>query len=481
MDYFYDAQVRRYLTQFMRIMSNFSYKDNRGNIIQVPVRYGDMNRQVSQILRKNSENTVPSAPFIACYIKDMQFDTSRIQDPTFVSTANIRERTFDPATGQYLNTQGQNYTVQKMMPTPYLATFAADIWTTNTDQKLQLWEQIAVLFNPSLELQTTDNYIDWTSISVLTLKSQKWSSRAIPQGVNQDIDILNMDFETHVWITAPAKVSQLGIITKIIASTAVNSAGFIANNYGDLNADIAAELESTATPTVVTPGNYDLLVMDNTAQLLTSSAPGDPVDLSSPGANSWLRILDLYPGTFRPGLSQLRLLKPDGNEIVAYISLNPTDEASMSLNFDADTLNSNTLIDNQGLTIDNPSFDSTTARGSINAIIDPETFNPGTPAVGVRYLILENINDVAEYGTPGYSGPVAWKNSDGSDFLAYANSIITWTGTQWKILFNSGDAPDTIYITNAYTGVQYKWDPAHHQWSKSFEGIYPAASWRLVL
>jgi len=215
--------------------------------------------------------------------------------------------------------------------------------------------------------------------------------------------------------------------------------------------------------------------------LLTSSAPGDPVDLSSPGANSWLRILDLYPGTFRPGLSQLRLLKPDGNEIVAYISLNPTDEASMSLNFDADTLNSNTLIDNQGLTIDNPSFDSTTARGSINAIIDPETFNPGTPAVGVRYLILENINDVAEYGTPGYSGPVAWKNSDGSDFLAYANSIITWTGTQWKILFNSGDAPDTIYITNAYTGVQYKWDPAHHQWSKSFEGIYPAASWRLVL
>lgn len=210
MDYFYDGQVRRYLTQFMRIMSNFSYKDAKGQITRIPVRYGDMNRQVGSILKKNSENTIPSAPFIACYIKDLQFDRPRMQDPTFISKVNIRERADDGSAG-YLNTQGSNYTVERMMPTPYLATFAADIWTTNTDQKLQIWEQIAVLFNPSLELQTTDNFIDWTSISVLTLTGQTWSSRAIPQGIEQDIDIMNMSFESHVWITAPAKVKQLGI------------------------------------------------------------------------------------------------------------------------------------------------------------------------------------------------------------------------------------------------------------------------------
>ena len=467
MDFWYDGQVRKYLTQFMRIMSSFSYKDNRGNIIQVPVRYGDMNRQVGNILKKNSENTVPSAPFISCYIKDLQFDSTRIQDPTFVSTVNIRERAFDANTGQYLNQQGQNYTVQRIMPTPYLATFAADIWTTNTEQKLQLWEQLAVLFNPSLELQTTDNYIDWTSISVLTLKNQKWSSRAIPQGLEQDIDILNMDFETHVWITPPAKVSQLGIITKIIASTSLSGGtGSIASDYSNFNADISAALESNAIPIVVTPGEYDLLIMDNIAQLISSSASGDPIDLSTPGYNSWLRILDLYPGTFRPGLSQLRLTKPDGNEVVAYISLNPTDESKMALNIDADTIPSNTIIN---------------GRGTIDAIINPETFNPGTPRTGVRYLTLESINNVPEYGTMGYSGPVAWKNTDGTDFFAYANSIIMWDGTAWSMVFDSTDAPDVTYITNAYTGVQYKWDPTDSQWSKSFEGIYTAASWRLIL
>ena len=65
MEFFYDGQIRRYLTQFMRLMSNFSYKDAKGKIVQVPVRYGDMNRQVAQIQKKNSENTIPSAPFIA--------------------------------------------------------------------------------------------------------------------------------------------------------------------------------------------------------------------------------------------------------------------------------------------------------------------------------------------------------------------------------------------------------------------------------
>ena len=103
MDYFYDGQVRRYLTQFIQIMSNFAYKDAKGQLVRVPVRYGDMTRQVSQILKKNSENTIPSAPFIACYIKDMQYDLTRLQDPTFISKVQIRERAFDEDNNEYLN------------------------------------------------------------------------------------------------------------------------------------------------------------------------------------------------------------------------------------------------------------------------------------------------------------------------------------------------------------------------------------------
>jgi hypothetical protein len=229
-------------------MSNFAYKDSKGQLTQIPVRYGDMTRQVAQILKKNSENTIPSAPFIACYIKDIKFDRPRLQDPSFVSTINVRERDYDDNLKEFVNTQGKNYTVERIMPTPYVITFAADIWTTNTEQKLQLFEQLAVLFTPSLDLQTTDNYLDWTSLSVLELTDQgTWSSRTIPQGVEQDIDILSMVFTSPIWITPPAKVKKLGIITKIISNVFAGAAGEISSLENAYGAEIFGTPDSTIT------------------------------------------------------------------------------------------------------------------------------------------------------------------------------------------------------------------------------------------
>lgn len=446
MDFWYDGQLKRYLTQFIRTMSNFNYKDAKGQLVRIPVRYGDMNRQVAQILRKNSENTIPSAPFIACYIKDIQFDLPRLQDPTFVSKMHIREREFDPQSSTYLSTQGANYTIERLMPSPYQLTLQADIWTTNTDQKMQLWEQIAVLFNPSLEIQTTDNYIDWTSLSVLTLDSQTWSSRAIPQGIEQDIDILTMTFKAPIWITPPAKVKKLGIITKIITDISTLAPGEIESNFGAFNA------MGSGDRVTVTPGDYDLLVLNNTASLVSSHYQyGQKTD-------SWFKILELYPGKFNAGLSQLRLQKSDGNDMVAYISVDPLNDSLMTLNFDADTLPASTQI---------------AGRSTVDAIIDPTTFNPMSPLWGIRYLILNDINAAAG------DGPTAWLNADGSSFQANANDIIEWNGDGWEILFDSKQATDVTYVTNAFTGIQYKW--VLGEWIKSIEGIYDKRLWRLVL
>lgn len=444
-------------------MSNFGFKDAKGQIIQVPVRYGDMNRQVAQILNKNSENVIPSAPFIACYIKDVQFDVSRLQDPTFVSKVNIRERAFDQDGNEYLNTQGANYTVERIMPTPYMLTMNADIWTSNTDQKWQIWEQMAVIFAPSLEIQTTDNYLDWTSLSTLTLDNMTWSSRSIPQGAEQDIEILTMSFRVPIWITPPAKVKKLGIITKIITDVHALSQGIINQDYSDPNAvPIFDEPDARIT---VTPGNFDLLVLDNVAALVKPMTPAIKNAEAIPEQNvSWFRLLDLYPGKFRAGLSQLRLSKSDGNEIVAYISLDPTDDSRMVLNFDQDTVPENTVI--QG-------------RGSVDAIINPETFAPKSVSAGTRYLILENINAVIDPESFEYLGPPAWRNLDNTDFTASANDIIEWNGTRWSVVFNSAATTSTTYITNSYTGVQYKWDGNY--WSKSFEGVYDKRLWRLIL
>jgi len=458
MDWFYDGQIRRYLTQFMRVMSNFSYKDGSGKIKQVPVMYGDPNRQASAILKKNSENTIPSAPFIACYIKGLDYEQARLQDPTFVSKVQIRERVYDDQSGEYVNTQGLGYTVERIMPAPYKLTFNADIWTTNTDMKLQIFEQLSYFFNPAMELQTTDNYVDWTSLTVLYLKQTNWTSRQVPQGANQDIDILTLTFETPIWITPPAKVKKMGVITKIIANVFNNEPGTISSEYESIEA-VYSGLGDHAAKVVVTPGNYELMVLDNVASIVTNHIATDAnLDEMPDYTVTWRKLLDLYPGQFRANLSQLRLMKADGNEIVAYISLDPFDERRMVLNVDPDTIPTNTII---------------SGRGTVDAIINPETFNPESPAPGTRYLILENIR--ATFG----DGPRAWLNGNLSDFSANANDIIEWDGLQWSVVFNSQGVSTVTYITNIYTGVQYKWDG--ETWSKSFEGIYDKDAWRIIL
>ena len=447
-------------------MSNIAYKDARGQLVRVPVRYGDMTRQVGQILKKNSENTIPSAPFIACYIKDMQYDLTRLQDPTFVSKVQIKERDFNEETDQYSNIQGNNYTIERIMPSPYKVTFSADIWSTNTEQKLQIWEQLVVFFNPSFEIQTTDNYIDWTSLSTITLENQNWSSRTIPQGINEDIDILNMSFTAPIWITPPAKVKKLGIITKIISNVFSEDArGTVSSQYSAFDAAAMFENISSDAAITVTPGNFDLLIFNNTGRLVHRNGLGDDIDITNPSnSSSWLKLLDLYPGKFRAGLSQLRFTQPAGNDVIAYISLDPSDEFSMTLNIDTDTIPSNTII---------------SGRGTVDAVINPETFNPVSVAATTRYLILEDINISDQIGQGSYDGPDAWKNADLSDFQAHANDIIEWNGSAWSIVFDSTVVSAVTYITNSYTGTQYKW--ANETWSKSYEGIYEAKLWRLIL
>ena len=142
--HFYDGQIRRYITQVIRLCSNFSI-DMDGTLKQVPVMYGDLTRQVSNIIRDNSENKLPSAPRMAVYITALEMDRDRLADATYVRKTNIVERAYNDENEEYDNYKGKSFTIERIMPTPYLLRVNVDIWTSNTDQKLQILEQILVL------------------------------------------------------------------------------------------------------------------------------------------------------------------------------------------------------------------------------------------------------------------------------------------------------------------------------------------------
>ena len=285
MQHFYDGQIRRYVTQMIRLLSNFTYKDGKGALVKVPVMYGDITRQVGHIMRDNSENKIPSAPRISVYISGLQLDRDRISDSTFVSKVHLRERSYDSTGKEYLNTQGKNVTVERLMPTPYTLEMTADIWSTNTDQKLQIMEQILMMFNPSLEIQTTDNYVDWTSLSVVELETVNFSSRSIPVGTENEIDVSQLSVKTPIYISPPTKVKKLGVITNIVMSIFDESRGTIdlgesmpeLKAYSDGGAESPttdfedankSKRKDTASVRVTTYNNLDLLVMGNVAKLI---------------------------------------------------------------------------------------------------------------------------------------------------------------------------------------------------------------------
>jgi hypothetical protein len=464
--YFYDNQIRRFLLQFIRAFSNFQVeygKDRDGNttLVTVPVKYGDSSRVVSSILKGNSENAIIPTPMISCHITQLEYSTDRRQDPTFVDKRHIRMRKFDTNSGEYTTQQGNAYTVERLMPVPFNMTVAVDIWTSNTQQKLQLLEQILVLFNPALEIQSTDNYLDWGSLSYIELTGTTWSSRTVPAGIDDGIDIATLTFAVPIWISPPAKVKKLGVVQRIVASI-YDETGSISDGVIDRDMLLGTRMKFT-------PMNYGILLLGNTITILqrqesvtnkvepTSIENDPPVKIGADDI-TWRAAINQY-GELQNGISQIRIDFGTG-EIVGTIAYHPSDDTKLLFTVDADTIPTNDLP-------------------AVDKIINPQRVGPGAglsaAAIGQRYLILKPIANVST----NTDGPDAWKDINGNDFVAAANDIIEYDGVRWKIAFDSSGDQGVHYLTNTNTGIQYKW--TGDTWIKSYEGEYKAGDWSMVI
>jgi hypothetical protein len=462
--YFYDEQIRRFLLQFTRIFSGFQvmYGNetdgvNNATLLRVPVRYGDASRNAQTIIQDNSRNSLPSTPLITFYITGLDYDRPRMQEPYFVSNIAVRQRTYDPATETYETTQGNAFTIERLMPVPYKLTITLDIWTSNTNQKLQLIEQIVTLFNPALEVQSTDNYIDWTSLTVVELESTQWTSRTIPQGTENPIDICTMRFTLPIWISPPAKVKKLGVIERIVAS--------IYDARGDAANAITDNDLLLGTRQVITPYGYQIVLIGNKIQILRQpqvvDQPNSSLVAPDPVSDSnllWPAVIGVY-GVLRPGVSQIRLVQPDDTEVIGTIALDPNDDRFVLYDVDIDTVPQNTLE-------------------PVDAVVNPLLSGPlnglDSALEGQRYLLTESTGSLDNVGPAE-----AWVGANGRPLIASANDIIEYQNGYWRVKFNASTVNDIQYVTNITTGIQYLW--TGETWIKSYQGLYPGGQWSLVL
>jgi hypothetical protein len=453
MQYWYDEQVRRYILQFIRIFHAFKVKEGSrdGDDVRyntVPIRYADPSRMVSHILRQNSENVINSTPFIGVSIQSLQIARDRTQDPFFTDTKSITERKFNEDTQSYDNTQGNQYTINRYMPVPYNLTMQVDIWTPNTDTKLQLMEQILVLFNPTIQLQQNSNPFDWTQIVEVELTDIQFTNRSIPAGVDEQIDVSTLTFQLPIWINPPAKVKRQSIIHEIHSNIITDFGGNALSEIG-YDEDIADFFRSfdIQSRLIVSPGNYKVSVLNNTVTLFDSAGINE---------QNWTPLLEMYDKELKDNTSILKLkntnnMEDDSQDLAGTIAKNPSNDAQLIFNLDTDTLPASTI-------------------GNINKIIDPQKNVPGDGTldnltIGQRYLITEDLSS---------SGYPEW------NINASVNDVIEFDGSKWSVSYDASANSDSTAITkNLNTTKVYKWNGK--TWLSIYEGEYNPGYWTLVL
>jgi len=470
MDFFYDAQIRRYLLQFMRIFSDIKIRvgpDANGlyAVQRVPIMYGDPSSMVAQLIKGASENTLLPSPMFSAYIDNIKMSPKRRQDTQFVGKISTVEREYSAETQGYGDSPGIRQDVERYMPVPYDVTFKLDVWTPNITTKLQIMEQILTIFNPSIQLQQNSNILDWTSIFEVWMEDFTFTNRSIPQGGDDVRDVMSFKFMINAWINPPAKLKRSTLIAEIVTNV------FYASDINTDGSSITEAVDGThydpfrtcingiPVQIITTEGNYKISVERDgileKIRLLNSFGQIDP-------ALSWQSLIQKY-GQITPNITKIRL-KLDANieisdsDIIGGIVQDANDQTVLLFTPDLDTLPANTML---------PILD----------IIDPTEMYPGNglpvAQAGQRYLLTSRNSAGEEPAIPDNVPTSPW----GASIVAYPNDIIEFNGITWVVSFDSRSASNKNYVINSSNSSQYTFDGT--DWAYTYYGKYAPGYWRI--
>ena len=199
--YFYEGQLRTYLLQFCNIFAGLRVQTGKGvcgeeEYITVPVVIGNRDRVVAAIQAGNTQNKPFALPAMSVHMSSLSLNTNR------KGIGVVDKKAFLPAGGVYPD---DLKVLSRVMPIPYIMTVELSICASNTQQSHQMLEQILMLFDPDLQIQTSDAAFDWTKLSSVELISIN-NEENYPAGGDKRVISWTLSFEIPIFIASPADV-----------------------------------------------------------------------------------------------------------------------------------------------------------------------------------------------------------------------------------------------------------------------------------
>jgi len=204
-DYYYGAQIRRYIAQFAQVFSGMYVtvgKNDNGsttNQVKVPVIYGSPDKVVTAIKNENTQNKMVRVPMFSLKLDNIAINMDR------KSGTNTEHRQVVFPVGGDIKKDLR--TVYRSKPLPYNFTFSVTAYASNSDQMFQLTEQILMLFDPLLQFQTSDSIYDWTKII-----DAEMISLNLDDNRNSDTDgrvlMSSFGFEVRLYMSPPANIKN---------------------------------------------------------------------------------------------------------------------------------------------------------------------------------------------------------------------------------------------------------------------------------
>jgi len=235
--FFYEGQLRSYLLQFCQVFAGLKVQTGKGEcnepeFITVPITVGSKDRVVAAIQAGNTQNKPISITAMAASIQNLSLSQTR------KGTSVIDKKVFLPEGGVFPN---DLRTAVRIMPIAYTLTAELALYASNTQQMHQILEQLLVLFDPTLQIQTSDQAHDWTKITSIELTGIN-NEENYPPGGDRRILVWTLTFEMPIYLSIPMDVRD-ELVRKIIIQ------------IGDLDGFVVGELDENGEVVPFAPGS----------------------------------------------------------------------------------------------------------------------------------------------------------------------------------------------------------------------------------